>query len=263
MTNPNLHNPHLEGESFFWAGGQIGVLLVHGFTATTAEVRLLARILHHHGYTVAGPLLPGHYTQPEDLNRVSWQDWVEEVEVMYRQIKKQCEIVFVGGESTGAILALYLASFYPEVAAILAYAPAIRLRLRNFDILRLFLSSPFVPYIPKPNLNKDILWQGYRVNPLKGTIQLLRLQREVRSRLSSIEQPVLIVQGRMDATVHPEAPEMIAAAVRSTLVEIHWMEQSSHVVCVDCELEQVAEITLGFLGRVLNLSRTSQARKAG
>ena len=30
-------NPELEGGSFFWKGGETGVLLLHGLTATTAE----------------------------------------------------------------------------------------------------------------------------------------------------------------------------------------------------------------------------------
>ena len=50
-----IHNPHLEGEPFFWEAGPVGVLLIHGFTATTAEVRPLAKILQQDGYTVSGP----------------------------------------------------------------------------------------------------------------------------------------------------------------------------------------------------------------
>ncbi|RPH38721.1 MAG: alpha/beta hydrolase, partial [Burkholderiales bacterium] len=72
-----LHNPHLEGETFLWEAGSVGVFLSHGYTATTAEVRLFAKRLHEKGYSVAAPLLAGHGTRPEDLNRVTWQDWVE------------------------------------------------------------------------------------------------------------------------------------------------------------------------------------------
>ena len=46
MTNPALHNPHLEGGPFFWEAGPVGVLLLHGYTATTAEMRPLAKRLH-------------------------------------------------------------------------------------------------------------------------------------------------------------------------------------------------------------------------
>ena len=68
--NNYMKNPQLDGEDFFVQGNSTGILLIHGFTATTTEVRLLAENLHHVGFTVAGPLLPGHGTHPEDLKIV-------------------------------------------------------------------------------------------------------------------------------------------------------------------------------------------------
>lgn len=251
-----IYNPHLQGEAFFWEGGPVGVLLSHGFTATSAEVRLLAGVLHGHGFSVAGPLLPGHFTDPADLNRVRWQDWLQAVRKDYQRLCRHCRQVFVGGESTGGLLALYLASEQPAVAGILTYAPALRLALRPLDFLRLYMAAPFIPSVPKPDLSGTLPWQGYPVNPLKGTIQLLRLQRALRPRLRRIHQPVLIVQGRQDLTVHPQVPETIASAVSSSVKEIHWMENSTHCVILDQEWEQVAGITLGFMQRVL--ARTNQ-----
>lgn len=251
MSDSPICNPHLDGGPFYWSGGPVGVLLVHGFTSSTAEVRLLARLLHHQGHTVAGPLLPGHLTRPQDLNRVSWQDWARAVEEGYRRLAERCEKVFVGGTSTGGVLSLYLASMRAEVAGILAYAPALRLQLTTLDVIKLRLLAPFISYVPKPNSKGDTLWQGYYVNPLKGTLQLLQLQRETLARLSQIKQPILVVQGRSDATVHPQVPEIISRKVNSSLVEIHWMERSPHVLLLDCELDEIANITLGFMDHVL------------
>jgi esterase/lipase len=64
---PIIHNPHLEGNSFYWHGNHIGILLSHGFTATTPEVRLLAQILHKTGYTIFAPLLPETADNPSDV----------------------------------------------------------------------------------------------------------------------------------------------------------------------------------------------------
>lgn len=246
-----IKNPHLEGDSFYWEAGPVGVLLSHGFTATTAEVRPLGRFLYEKGYSVAGPLLPGHKTRPEDLNRVRWQDWAAAFEGMYRRLSERCETIFVGGESTGALLALRFASQHAEVLGVLAYAPALRLNLRTFDIVRLYLLSPFLSSIPKPPSDDDNPWQGYTVSPLKGALQLLRLQREVQRRLPDVHQPLLIVQGRLDPTVHPTVPESISQAVKSKVKEIHWMEKSGHVVIIDQEWQAVAEITQQFIQRVL------------
>lgn len=254
QTNTALHNPHLEGDPFFWEGGPDGVLLIHGFTATAAEVLPLARDLYGRGYTVAGPLLPGHKTQPAEINRYGWRDWVQTVEKAYRDLAARCRRVVVGGESTGGLLALYLAQQHPEIAAVLTYAPALRLIMRRRDVAILYLSSPFMASVPKrlgPPTAADELWQGYLVNPLKGVIALLRLQRQVHPNLTRITQPILIVQGRLDQTVHPDAPRTIYDGVRSTVKELHWMDHSSHCVILDQEREQIFDITARFLARVL------------
>jgi carboxylesterase len=245
-----IHHPHLEGGPFFWKSGPQGVLLVHGFTATVAEVRPLAEILLAAGFTVAGPLLPDHYTDPDDLNRVSWRDWTAAVETAYQQLASICQTVVVGGESTGGLLALHLGIRHIEIAALLLYAPALRLTLHRRDVARTYLAAPFVRAVPKQNLEQDGLWQGYKVNPLRGVIQLLALQRQVIPHLSRIRQPLLIVQGRNDTTVDPGVPQMIAEQASSAEKEIHWMDHSGHCVILDDERERVAEITLGFLHRI-------------
>lgn len=256
METFTIHNPHLNGNPFFWPGQQDGILLIHGFTATVAEVRPLAEALHQAGFSIAAPLLPGHYTRPEDLNRVRWQDWVAAVQQAYRQLADRCERVIVGGESTGGLLSLYLAAQIPQITALLLYAPALRLNARPFDRLRLYLAAPFLPWIPKNNMDSDDLWQGYPVNPLKGVIQLLELQKHVRPLLRKIRQPTLIVQGVLDQTVHPDVPADICRQIQSEVCEIHWMHRSGHCVILDQERQEVFEITLQFIDRVLHPHRS-------
>lgn len=250
MTTATIYNPHLEGDAFFWEGGPTGVLLIHGFTATTAEVRPLAHILYEKGYTVAGPLLPGHGAQPEDVNRYTWRDWVRAAEESYRKLSARCERVIVGGESTGALLALYLASEHPEALAVLAYAPALRLHMSAGKLAGIRLLAPFVTAFRKPQMGDDPLWQGYTVYPLKGARELLRLQQAVRGRLPRVHRPILIIQGRLDATVHPSAPETIYREVRSAVKELHWLPNSQHCVIIDQERAEAAQITLAFLNRI-------------
>jgi carboxylesterase len=252
-----IKNPHLEGDSFTWEGGPIGVLLVHGFTATTAEVRPLARFLYAHGYSVAGPLLPGHDTTPEDSNRYRWRDWVRSIEVAYRDLAARCPVVVAGGESAGALLTLYLASEHPEIACVLSYAPALKLTLRRREVAMLYLAAPFKPFVakrqgaPSPSSGGNDLWRGYPVAPVRGTIELLRLQRVLRPRLPRVQQPILVVQGRNDPTVHPSAPEAIFRGVSSTVKELHWFDRSAHKVILDDERERVFAVTLAFLEQAL------------
>ena len=91
-----MKNAHLEGGPFLWEAGPTGILLVHGYTATTAEVRPLAQALHARGYTVSGPVLPGHNSNPVDINKYSWRDWVAVVEEAYHVLFTRCDQVFLG-----------------------------------------------------------------------------------------------------------------------------------------------------------------------
>jgi carboxylesterase len=249
MPSPLIHNPQLEGDPFFWHGGPNGILLIHSYTATTAEVRPLACCLCEHGYTVAGPLLPGHYTTPEDANRYTWRDWTAAVEVAYRELTARCPRVIVGGESAGAVLSLYLASEHPEVQAVLCYAPALRLTLSPQMALLVRVLALVRPSLPKGRIGNAEQWQGYTVNPLKGAVQLLNLQRVVRGRLPRIQQPVLIMQGRLDEAVAAQAPLEVYDGVRSAVKELYWLEDSVHTLLLGIEQQQAFETTLRFVER--------------
>jgi carboxylesterase len=249
-----LHNPHLEGREFFWKAGPVGVFLSHGYTATSAEVRLFAKRLHDKGFTVAGPLLAGHGTQPADLNHVRWQDWVESGEKVYQQLMAQCEHVFIGGESMGALVALYLANRHPAARGVLLYAPAIELTISTPDKVKLYLGSSFMPFAKREAMDASDKWQGYHPElPTKGIIQLLQFQNAVKKVLPNVTQPIVLFQGRKDATVAAQAGDIILRHVRSTIKEHHWMENSAHPILLENELDEVTRLSLSFMERTLAL----------
>ncbi len=249
--NPFLHNPHLDGDAFFWPAGRTGILLSHGYTATTAEIRPLAEKLHEKGYTVAAPLLPGHGTSPEDLNRVRWQDWARCGQDMLNHLFDTCERVLVGGESMGGLLALYLASQNPKVAGLLLYAPAIALNMGPADLAKLYLGAPFVTQVSRASLDNGQSWQGYPGLPLKGAIELLAFGKATRAQLSKIHQPLLLFQGRFDTTVAAKAGDVILSGVASTVKARYWMEKSHHTLTLDVELDEIADRTIEFIEQLL------------
>ena len=246
-----FRNPQLDGSAFSWEAGPIGVLLCHGFTATTTEVRLLANALYAQGYTISAPLLPGHNTTPKDCNRYTWQDWYAAFEQACLQLSAKCQGVVVGGESTGALLALYHAAHHHDDLAILCYAPALRLTTSPIKVFLFSLLKPFITSIPKPPSTDDNPWKGYKVNPLKAASQLLRLQKVVPPLLPQIQQPILILQGKLDPTVHPLASQTINDRVSSAVKQLHWLENSTHCVILDKERAEAARLTIEFLEQVL------------
>ena len=228
MNNPAplMKNAHLDGDAFLIEGNDIGVVLLHGFTATTAEVRLLADYLRGFGYTLVAPLLPGHGTQPAELNKTSWVDWYEAAEGAYLELRGKCTKLFVCGESMGALLALLIASRYAQVDGVIAVAPA--LRIHGIGLSRIM--QYFVKFRPKNQAEDNLPWKGYTVYPVRGLAQVAKLQNVVQKELENITQPLLVFMGGKDASIHPESGKIIIDAVRSSEKELIYMPDSPHVM---------------------------------
>jgi carboxylesterase len=250
-----IQNKDLDGDEFYFdRKSKACILLIHGFTATTAEVRPLSEYLADAGFSVIAPLLPGHNTTPDDLNKRKWQEWTDEVEKVCVTALRNYEHVFIGGESMGGIIACYSASFHPELAGVIVYSPAIH--VKNLGLMRLI--RLFKKYYPKPSLNMDdadihdvLPWKGYKVHPTSAAVQLLQLQKEVKSRLSLIQQPILIFQGNLDETIDPNGANFLKEKVGSRKKKLIWLENSGHCVILDQEYSLVFSETKQFLEQVM------------
>lgn len=249
MTNEFIRNPHLEGDDFLWKAGPIGALLIHGFTATTAEVRPFGHRLYEVGFTTAGVLLPGHGTHPEDLNRSTWKMWLAKVKRTYEELLRQCNRVWVIGESMGALLALELAAQHPEIAGLILFAPAIKVE----GLWRARFLSLFKPYLEEAAEDDGLPWKGYTVNPLKATVEMVKLQKHARKQLSKITQPTLVFTGEHDQTIAPDSAEIIMNGIQSeTMRHIH-MHESGHCIILDHELDKAFEDSLAFVQSQMNI----------
>lgn len=243
MNIPIFQNPDADGKSFFLKGNEIGIVLIHGFTATTVEVRALGEYLNKAGFTVSAPLLPGHGTTPEEMNRCKWSDWTRTVEDAYRDLEKRCKVVFVGGESMGGVLSLYLGSEIPEIRGLLLYAPALKAGMLKYAAyIRLFKKI-----MPKKNYDPDTIWQGYTVYPLNAAAELFKLQQIVKQRLPKIQTPVAIFQGRLDQTIDPASAQLTYDNLGSIDKSLKWYERSTHCIIMDREFESVATESVKFI----------------
>ena len=250
---PVFQNPQLDGSTFQMDGSRTGVLLLHGFTATTVEVQPMARYLNQMGYRIAAPLLPGHGTAPEAMLTVSWKDWVNCAENAYQSLAANVDKLFVAGESMGGLLSLYLASRHPEIPGILLYAPALKIP----GLWKARLLYPFVKIMPKGYVDEEnaqdtevLPWQGYTVVALPAVRQLGILQGKVRRALPQIRQPLLIFQGDLDHTIDPLSSKLVFDSIGSVDKEYIRLEQSGHCILLDRELKAVEGKTAHFLQRL-------------
>lgn len=245
IENDFMKNPELAGDDFFWEGSQTGVLLIHGFTATTAEVRLMAERLHQASFTTAGPLLPGHGTHPDDLNRVRWEMWLEKTKQFYERLTRNCSRVFLIAESMGALLAIELAAQHPEVEGLMLFAPAIK--IDGLWLARLL--APFKAYLKKAGEDDGLPWKGYIVYPLKAVVEMLKLQKHARKQLPKIKQPVLVFTGEHDQTISENSAHIILNNLGSSQKEHIHMTDSPHCILLDGELDLAFQHVMDFINQ--------------
>ncbi len=131
----------LDLNPFFFKGGSVGCLLIHGGTGSPPEMRGMGEYLAGKGLTVLGVRLAGHGTTPEDLATKSWRDLIASAEEGLSRLQAQCYHVFVAGLSLGGLITLYLAAHHPIQGAIVMSAPAYikDWRLRLLPVLKLFI----------------------------------------------------------------------------------------------------------------------------
>ena len=243
----------MEGaEPFFLPGGPRGVLLIHGFTGSPAEVRLLGDFLHKDGYTVLAPRLSGHGTTVEEMASTKWPHWYSTVEDAYHILKAMCTSIVVIGLSMGGLLALKLASEY-QVERLVSLSTPIFIVDKRLDMLPVY--RMFRDFIPKKRkIYADIESKysvGYAATPLSSLSSLIKLIEHVNNLLHTIYAPLLIVQGRKDHTVEPRSAQYIYDMVASTEKTLLWLEKSGHLVTIDIEREQVFRKISKFLQEVI------------
>ncbi len=246
-------HPHLDPSPFLLEGGPVGALLIHGFTGSPPEMRRIGDYLHRRGLTVFAPLLPGHGTKVEDMNRCRWTDWARHVEQALADLRARCTKVFVGGLSMGAVLTLYLAAHHPDLPGAIAYAPATLVADRLIyltPVLKYFISKrPKSPESDLTDPEADLRLWSYEENPAAGAHELLKLTLHVRRLLPRITCPLLVMYSTHDQAIHPRSGPYTYERAGSKDKELVVLHNSGHCITVDSEWEFVAEKTWDFIRR--------------
>ncbi|MFK8911119.1 alpha/beta hydrolase [Streptomyces sp. YS-3] len=245
--------PVLPGaEPFRHEGGEVGVLLCHGFTGSPQSLRPWAEFLAEHGLTVELPLLPGHGTRWQDMQLTGWQDWYAEVDRALRELSGRCERVFVFGLSMGGALALRLAAKHGDaVSGVVVVNPGNKvhgLAAHALPVVRHFVRS--TKGIASDIAKEGSAEVGYDRVPLHSAHALRNFFRLVDHELPQVTQPLLLLHSPQDHVVPPADSARILRRVSSADVTEILLEQSYHVATLDHDAERIFEESHAFIGRL-------------
>src|SRR4051812_6870226 len=230
-------------EPFLYGAGDVGCLMVHGYTASPFEMRGLARYLAERGMTAGALLLEGHGTVPEDLQDKTWLDWYASVNRGLDYMLSRCSKVYLVGLSLGGALSLYTAAHRgDDLAGIVPisspiYIPhGVSYLLKSLNGSMPFMNKPYRD-IEDPQAREEHI--SYPRSPVNSTASLVEFLVEVRGALPRIKIPTLVVYARHDHVVPGVSSHYIYARLGTPRKHMLALHNGFHICTVDTDREKL------------------------
>ena len=233
-------------EPFFFEEGNRAVLLLHGFTGNSSDVRQLGRFLQKKGYTSYAPQYEGHAAPPEEILKSSPFVWLKDALDGYDfLVEKGYDEIVVAGLSLGGCYALKL-SLNRDVKGIITMCSPMYIKTEGamFEGV-LEYARNFKKYE-----GKDEATIQKEMDHFKPTDTLKELQgqiEDVREHIDEVMDPLLVIQAEQDQMINTDSANIIYNESESDDKDIKWYANSGHVITIDKEKELVFEDVYNFL----------------
>jgi len=236
----------------------VGLVFSHGYMAAPAEGKKLAEYLFEKGINVYLLRLRGHGTDPEALKHVSADDWELDYERAFTMMRQVCDKVFIGGFSTGGLLALLHAAQY-DVDGVIAINSALRLNnlqvsyivptLQAFNEMVSHLHAKGIKeWVDNDTENPAV---NYTKHPLSSIAQMEKVMTRVDKTLKKITEPILVLQGDKDPVVNPKSAQLIYDRVSSSMRKLVLVPRENHIIVTGEGEDEIFESVHRFIGDVL------------
>ncbi|HEY9525229.1 MAG TPA: alpha/beta fold hydrolase [Thermopolyspora sp.] len=235
-------------EPYHHDGGQVGVLLCHGFTSTPQSLRPWAEFLARAGMTVTLPRLPGHGTTWQEMSHTRWEDWYAELERAFVALRGTSAEVFVMGLSLGGCMALRLAEVHgADVRGLVIANPSLTVDAPLLHIAPLLkYVIPSVRGVAGDIKKPGVTEVAYARTPVRAAASLPRLWALVRSELGKVTQPVLAYHSPEDHVVKPASIRILRETLGENLI-VRDCADSFHVATLDNDAETIFQGSLDFI----------------
>ncbi|MDR0138698.1 carboxylesterase [Metabacillus idriensis] len=233
---------------FTFEGGDRAVLLLHGFTGNTADVRMLGRYLNERGYTCHAPQYKGHGVPPEELVHTGPEDWWKDVMEGYNLLKERGhESIAVAGLSLGGVFSVKLGYTVPVKGIVPMCAP---MYIKSEEVMYkgiLEYARNFKKFEGKSEAEIEEEMKQFEKTPMNTLRALQELIADVRNNVDMVYSPAFVAQARHDHMINTDSANIIYNEVESDNKHLKWYEESGHVITLDKERDQLHADVYEFL----------------
>ncbi|WP_125760749.1 alpha/beta hydrolase [Companilactobacillus hulinensis] len=241
----------LTPKPFFFNAGTKAVILLHSFSGTSNDMRLMGRMLERNGYSAYAPMFMGHGTdEPIDILDQGgpdqwWQQVNEAVDFLKEQRKNE---IYIFGLSLGAIFATKAVEEIPEIKAGGVFGSPVL--AHDFSNVR----DAFMTYAEKAYEIREVSeiekYANLRTIDSRIDAMLMNIRKTtagVGDKLAEIEKPYFIGQGMRDKMVDPEAAKQVAQIVKTA--DFHQYD-AGHVLTINRAHKELEGDVLNFLENI-------------
>lgn len=165
----------------------------------------------------------------------------------YQHLKDQgYEKIAAVGLSLGGVFSLKLAYTLPILGVVPMCAP---MYIKSEEIMYQGILAYAREYKKREQNHQRIEQEmfEFKQTPMNTLKALQELIRDVRNNVDMIYAPTFVVQARHDEMINTDSANIIYNGVESTLKDIKWYEDSTHVITLDKERDVLHEDVYNFL----------------
>ena len=240
-------------EPFFFEAGPRAVLLLHAYTGSANDVRLLGRFLERNGYTVYAPNFTGHATDRfEDILDLGGPDiwFADAMRAKAELMEKGYDQLAVFGLSMGGIMATRAIETGGFIGGGSFNSPII-----SFEDSRVPISFMHFAKLSKKKLGMANLEIEHELALMKPKLnaqlaQLDEFTELIKANLADITVPYYIAQSGKDEMISADCGKLLADRLVNAEGDYHFFSEATHVITVGKDRNVFEETVLAFLNRL-------------
>lgn len=236
-------------EKFYFKedSGDNAVLLLHGFTGNTSDVRQLGRYLQKKRMTSYSINYEGHAEHPEKITESSPFVWYKQAVEAYDFLRDEgFSSIFVAGVSLGGVIALKLATERDVTGVSTICSPMYMKESGQLYEQFIVYAEKYLKMFEQKSPD-EIKKETEKLEMTAVFEDISTFINSVRGNLDDVNVPLFTAQAVHDKVIDTDSANVIYNGAGTEEKEIKWYDKGGHVLTIDESKEELFEDIYNFI----------------